>query len=106
MASINRSSEIPVLTLNSCKVRGVSARHPATASHAFSCSFSEVLCRAYENVPKISIDYAVMEKAANIFVIPASFDWDDIGNWTALRNHIEPSGENNIVQGNAEQVGF
>ena len=67
--------------------------------------FSEVLCRAYENVPKISIDYAVMEKAANIFVIPASFDWDDIGNWTALRNHIEPSGENNIVQGNAELLG-
>ncbi len=67
--------------------------------------FSDVLCREYDNAPKISIDYAVMEKAAEIFVIPASFDWDDIGNWTALRNHIEPRGENNIIQGNAELLG-
>ena len=64
--------------------------------------FAELLLREYESAPKISIDYAVMEKAAKIFVIPASFDWDDIGNWTALRNHIEPDGANNIVQGNAK----
>lgn len=64
--------------------------------------FAELLLREYESAPKISIDYAVMEKAAKICVIPASFDWDDIGNWTALRNHIEPDGANNIVQGNAK----
>ena len=64
--------------------------------------FSDVLCREYEKAPKISIDYAVMEKAAKIIVLPASFDWDDIGNWTALRNHIEPDEKNNIIHGNAE----
>lgn len=67
--------------------------------------FPEVFRREYENAPKISIDYAVMEKAARILVLPASFDWDDIGNWTALRNHIKPEGENNIVHGNAELLG-
>lgn len=35
---------------------------------------------AYEQVPNISIDYAVMEKSANIVVFPALFDWSDVGN--------------------------
>lgn len=64
--------------------------------------FAEQLRREYENAPKISIDYAVMEKAAKILVLPASFDWDDVGNWSALRNHIEPDKANNTVKGNAE----
>ena len=67
--------------------------------------FSELLRREYENAPKISIDYAVMEKSSNILVISATFDWDDIGNWTALRNHLPAEEANNIVHGNAELLG-
>lgn len=66
--------------------------------------FPEIFKREYENSPRISIDYAVMEKAEKILVLPASFDWDDIGNWTALRNHIKQDDNNNVVHGNAELV--
>ena len=51
-------------------------------------NFDWVLDEEYGKVRKISIDYAVMEHAKSILVREASFDWDDIGNWTALRNHF------------------
>jgi mannose-1-phosphate guanylyltransferase len=46
--------------------------------------------REYEKLEKISIDYAVMEKAAaagDVAVVEAEFDWDDVGSWTALERH-------------------
>ena len=43
----------------------------------------------YPAVEKISIDYALMEKADNIVMACGSFAWDDVGSWTALENHFE-----------------
>ena len=43
--------------------------------------------REYAKLEKISIDYAVMEKAADVAVVEATFDWDDVGSWTALERH-------------------
>jgi Mannose-1-phosphate guanylyltransferase len=40
-------------------------------------------------LPKISIDYAVMEKAGRVLVRPASFDWDDVGSWTAVAKYFD-----------------
>ena len=42
----------------------------------------------YQKLKKISIDYAVMEKARDIAVVEADFDWDDVGSWTALERHF------------------
>ena len=67
--------------------------------------FDRTLRELYENCRKISIDYAIMEKAPNIVVHEASFDWDDIGNWNSLRNHFEPDSLNNIAVGKFESVG-
>ncbi len=53
----------------------------------------------YLKVKKISIDYAVMEKASNVVVAECLFDWDDVGSWTALRNQSSPLGDGNIVKG-------
>ncbi|MBD2018803.1 mannose-1-phosphate guanylyltransferase, partial [Leptolyngbya sp. FACHB-36] len=39
---------------------------------------------AYSTLPKISIDYALMEKTQQAFVLPASFGWDDLGDWNAI----------------------
>ncbi|UZQ55070.1 sugar phosphate nucleotidyltransferase [Trichothermofontia sichuanensis B231] len=39
---------------------------------------------AYPNLPKISLDYAVMERTDRTCVLPAAFDWDDLGDWNAL----------------------
>jgi mannose-1-phosphate guanylyltransferase len=56
-------------------------------------------------MPKISIDYAVMEKTSKTFVVPTSFAWDDLGDWTALERLIDKQGSNpNTVVGN--HIGF
>jgi len=48
---------------------------------------------------KISIDYALMEKAENLLMIPATFTWDDIGTWNALRHHFPADGSGNVIVG-------
>ncbi len=62
---------------------------------------AEVIEREYEGLRKISIDYAVMEKAENVAVIEAKFDWDDVGSWTALERHIKQDDAGNTVIGKA-----
>lgn len=46
--------------------------------------------RAYAGLPKISVDYAIMEKAERIYNVPVDFAWDDVGLWSALQ-HFHPS---------------
>lgn len=53
----------------------------------------------FPSAEKISIDYAIMEKVDNVIVAECSFDWDDVGSWTALRNQIRPEQNNNVVRG-------
>lgn len=53
----------------------------------------------FQECPKISIDYAVMEKADNIMVGIADFQWDDIGSWGALRNVLGMDDNGNTVKG-------
>src|SRR5258708_20080966 len=40
-------------------------------------------------LPKISVDYAVMEKASRVVVKAATFDWDDVGSWTSIAKYLE-----------------
>lgn len=47
----------------------------------------------------ISIDYAIMEKANNIRVILASFDWSDLGTWGSLYSHLNKDQHGNAIQG-------
>lgn len=49
---------------------------------------------AYPALQKISIDYAILEKADNVVVIPAEFGWDDLGDWNALERLLRGDGEN------------
>lgn len=46
-------------------------------------------------VPDISIDYAVMERADKVAVVPVSFDWSDIGSWSALAELVAPDERGN-----------
>ena len=46
-----------------------------------------------------SIDYGLMEKANNIFVIPADFEWNDLGSWDALYNIFSKKDKDNVVRG-------
>ncbi|HLD65987.1 MAG TPA: mannose-1-phosphate guanylyltransferase/mannose-6-phosphate isomerase [Pseudomonas sp.] len=52
-------------------------------------------------LPDISIDYALMERSARVAMVPARFDWSDIGSWGALCQLVKPDGLNNRAQGDA-----
>lgn len=65
---------------------------------------NESLARYYEPIKKISIDYAVMEKADNILAARGTFAWDDVGSWTALVNHFPLDDANNTKIGNCEEI--
>lgn len=51
----------------------------------------------YPTLQKISVDYAILEKADNVVVIPAEFGWDDLGDWNALERLLRGHGENVAV---------
>lgn len=54
----------------------------------------------YKECEAISIDYAVMEKSKNIYVIPSELGWDDIGTWKCLERYIEHDNNGNVAIGN------
>jgi mannose-1-phosphate guanylyltransferase len=58
-------------------------------------NMATLLRDAFPKLPKISIDYAVMEKAGRVLVVESSFDWDDVGSWTAVAKYLEESGLEN-----------
>lgn len=58
------------------------------------------LAARFPSLPKISVDYAVMEKASRVSTIIADFDWDDVGSWTALPSHLEADASGNVAKGN------
>lgn len=51
----------------------------------------------YGNAENISVDYAIMEKSNNVFVLPATFDWNDLGTWGSLYDKLEKDSDNNAV---------
>lgn len=66
--------------------------------------FAAALAREYRDLHKISIDYALMEKADNILMVCGAFAWDDVGSWTALENHFERTDDGNTVVGDCQAV--
>ena len=49
---------------------------------------TEVIREKFSKLPKLSIDYAVMEKADRVLVVESGFDWDDIGGWPAIAKYL------------------
>jgi mannose-1-phosphate guanylyltransferase len=54
----------------------------------------------YPLCTSVSIDYAIMEKADNVFVIPSSFGWSDLGTWASAYDNLEKDYLGNAVAGN------
>jgi len=65
----------------------------------------ETLPQAYASLPKLSIDYALMEKSAKVAVVPATFRWSDVGSWPAAAEFIEPDPSGNVIQGDVIVLG-
>lgn len=59
------------------------------------------LADKFSELPKISIDYAVMEKAAEVDTVLAEYDWDDVGMWTSLPPHLAQDEAGNAQRGDA-----
>jgi len=77
----------------------------ATTMEQMSQSFfteqeSEVVKQLFPTCEKISIDYAVMEKADAIYTLPAEFGWSDLGSWGSLRTLLPQDEQGNAQVGN------
>lgn len=59
----------------------------------------EAVAKLFPTCESISIDYAVMEKAEEIYVLPASFGWSDLGTWGALHGLLSQDKSGNAVVG-------
>lgn len=57
--------------------------------------------KAYSQCRNISIDYGIMEKADNVYVLLADFGWSDLGSWNSLHEiHEKKDKDNNVIDGN------
>lgn len=60
----------------------------------------EVLKREFNAFESQSIDYGIMEKYEEIYTVPGSFGWDDVGSWLALERTYQTNEDGNVVDGN------
>jgi Mannose-1-phosphate guanylyltransferase len=67
-------------------------------------NYENKLKENYPNVENISVDYAIMENAHNIFVVPSTFGWDDIGTWKSVERYRERDANNNICVGSVNNI--
>ncbi len=66
----------------------------------FSDKEQPAINEVYSQFRMISIDYGVMEKAENVFVILGDFGWSDLGSWNALHEIKEKDDNNNVIEAN------
>ena len=60
-----------------------------------SKDFSATVSKQFGKLPKLSIDYALMERASRVLNIEATFDWDDVGNWTSVGRYLTSDEQGN-----------
>jgi mannose-1-phosphate guanylyltransferase len=71
------------------------------AGLAAGTALDPLLQMHYPALEKISVDYAIIEKAENVVMLESGFDWDDVGEWPALERHYPADDAGNVVRGNA-----
>jgi mannose-1-phosphate guanylyltransferase len=76
------------------------ATHAAEIFHPLAAKGKD----AYSEVPKLSIDYALMEKTDRACVIPANFGWDDLGDWNAIARLECHRDAKNVAIGNHVEI--
>lgn len=69
--------------------KGISA-YNTDAEHEF-------IAKNYANAENISVDYAIMEQSSNVYVLPAEFDWNDLGTWGSLYDKLDKDDSGNAV---------
>ena len=66
--------------------------------------YEEVLKKEFVKLPSESIDYGIMEKAKNIYVVPGNFGWDDVGSWLSLERIKKSNQDGNVINGNVISI--
>ena len=64
----------------------------------------EVLTREFMGFKSESIDYGIMEKASNIYILTSAFGWDDVGSWLAVGRIQQTNEFGNVISGNVVTV--
>jgi len=59
----------------------------------------KILHERFAKLPRISFDYAIMEKTEHVLVVEASFDWDDVGSWQAVAHYFKKDEYGNAANG-------
>jgi len=59
----------------------------------------KILHERFVKLPRISFDYAIMEKTEHVLVVEASFDWDDVGSWQAVARYFKKDEHGNAANG-------
>ena len=70
-----------------------------------STDLTATIAAQFPKLTPISIDYALMEKAARVFNIEATFDWDDVGSWLSVAKYLEVSGDENRTNQPVTEIG-
>jgi mannose-1-phosphate guanylyltransferase len=60
-------------------------------------NFETTVRERFAKLPKISFDYAIMEKADRVLVVEATFDWDDVGSWRAVAKYFQNDADGNAA---------
>lgn len=76
----------------------------AEKNHFNTKKEKEATERIYPQCINISIDYGVMEKADNVYIIPSSFGWSDLGTWSSIYENLDKDYLGNAVVGNHVMV--
>jgi len=77
----------------------VSAALEPLAESAGSHAFAERAHQAFQSLRAISVDYGIMEKADDVWSVPALFDWSDVGGWLAASDLLPADADGNCVRG-------
>ena len=71
----------------------------STAKPGLDSHIVEIDAASFESLQDISVDFAIMEKASNVAVVKAEFDWSDIGSWSAIHQAVSVDAAGNSVVG-------
>lgn len=62
------------------------------------------LAHVFPRLPRISVDYGILEHAERVYVVESHFAWDDIGTWRMLRDHLSADPSGNVTEGNVVTI--
>lgn len=70
----------------------------------YTASEKSEVGRLFPTCETISVDYAIMEKSSDVYTLPASFGWSDVGTWGSLLGHLSHDSEGNGAVGNVRLI--